>query len=248
MQAIEDQNKLRTLRTNESQKINEKKIHRINYLERERLDDLKKKLTEKSFRDLSNKYSILIKEKKYNIVKFKKDFDIIMEKNYDFNNPDFKTFFRKVEKKFLNIMYHLEDKNILNDSEFLDKNYLKGKVSYKSNGFAKHQRNFINNKRGNSTLDVNKYHTEISKREEDYNEKKRLYSPLKDEYLRKNANDDWRKLIKNQNEKYLDEKEQMRNTNIKIKNEYKNSLFEQMKEKQVEKKWDEEEEKFYKEK
>ena len=146
MEGIEEQIKIKNIRTNESQKINEKKIHRLNYLEREKLDNLKKKLTERVFRDLSNKYNVLLKEKKYCINNFKKDFDIVMEKNHDFNNPNYMAFFRLVEKSFLNKMFFMEDKNIYNDPDFLNKNFKKQeRINYKSNGFIAHKKNFTNN-------------------------------------------------------------------------------------------------------
>ena len=122
----------------------------------------------------------------------------------------------------------------------------KERINYKSNGFIAHKKNFTNNNRGNSTVDREKYHTEIYKREKDYNESKRLYSPLKDELERKQTNDDWGKLTINESKKYLEEKEKLKIIELKSKNDYKEFLLKQMKEKKVSKKWDEEEEKFYK--
>jgi hypothetical protein len=247
MEGIVDQIKMRNIRTNESQKINEKKIQRLDYLEREKLDDLKKKLNLRVFRDLSNKYNILLKEKKYCINNFKKDFDIIMEKNYDFNNPNYMAFFRLTEKSFLNKMFHIEDKNIYNDPDFLNKNFQKKeRINFKSNGFVAHKNNFFNYKRGNSLVDVDKYHSEINKREKEFNDSKRFYSPLRDELERKQTYDDWGKLSLFESKKYLEEKEKLKKIELKNKNDYKEFLFKQMKEKKNCKKWDEEEEKFYK--
>jgi hypothetical protein len=251
----------------EKDKIKEKENKkRKTYLERELLLEMENKLIEKVFKDLSNKYNILIKEKKYNIIKFKKDLINIMKRNYNFNdpNPDYKQFFNKIEKTFLKIIYQIEDKNIYNDSELnkdieiKDQENSFDKINLNQDGFIDYKRKFsLSSKNKSNSILINNVIKKNCKNrneeenilndenENEYNYNKKKFCPLKNELVRKQTFDDWAKIINSDNKKFLKQKEELKKKNYFDKSNYKNSLFEQMGEKKLIEKLKKEEENFF---
>ena len=246
---------------------------RKNYLERELLFEMENKLIEKVFKDLSNKYNILIKEKKYNIIKFKKDLIYIMKKNYNFNdpNPDYKQFFKNIEKTFLKEINDIDDKNIYNDTELNNDNeerekqrekqrereYSFEKINLKEDGFIEYKRKFSlsNKNRPNSnsnSISINnikknnnnekKY---VLNNENENNFINKVFNPLRNELVRKQTFDDWAKIINADSKNLLKEIEESKKKKNINKSSYKNSLFEQMQEKKSIEKLKKEEENFF---
>jgi hypothetical protein len=82
----------------------------IKSMRKQELENLKIKLFEKIYRDISNKYSKLLYDKDYNLDKFEKHFKREIENSFDFNNPDYLDFFKKVESVFLKEMNKIDDK------------------------------------------------------------------------------------------------------------------------------------------
>jgi len=84
---------------------------KLNYVKREELENLKSKLINKVLKDLNNKYSSIIKDKYinseiYDIIHLKQE----IEKNFDFNIPNYDEFLKKIERIFLKKITTIEDK------------------------------------------------------------------------------------------------------------------------------------------
>jgi len=236
-----------SIKSNDLKSKSSSKIERLTYIEREHLSKLKKQLADKVLRDLANKYYIIIKDKNYNIKNFYFEFEKELEKSYDFNNPDYKIFFRKIENIFLNRMNRLEDKNIFNSDEVIEKNFNKGKGfnNTYNKKFTVDNKNFsfgssFQNKQLENLPNEN-YKQAFVK-----DQIKMFYSPKREELKRKQNEDEWAKLANKDYYKFLEENE---NRKKKLKNsqaEYSNILHEQMKEKEILKKIESEnEKKFY---
>lgn len=82
----------------------------VRYMKAEELDNLKKKLYDKLFNDIKKKYNSLLCDKGYTAQRFIKDFQNQIDNNFDFNNPDYKQFFRRVEKIILKKLSNISDK------------------------------------------------------------------------------------------------------------------------------------------
>jgi len=220
------------IKNNMSKQNGLNRIQRMSYIEREHLIELKKKLTEKVFRDLSNKYYNLLHDKNYNIDTFFKDFEKEMEKSYDFNNPDYKIFFRKIENIFLNKMNKMENKNIFNDNDIFEKEEIKSNKS-KSNKNLKNLENENKNEHQFRKTFTN-YNENVN---DNYNQAlirdqiKMLYTPKKDELKRKYEEDEWAKIVNKDYFKFIEENETQK-LKIKImKLEYSKKLQDQIKSK-----------------
>jgi hypothetical protein len=82
----------------------------VKYINKDELNELKNKLIEKLYRDISKKYHTILVEKEYDVKKFANVFQKEIEKNFDFNNPDYKRFFRTIEEIVLKKLSTIEDK------------------------------------------------------------------------------------------------------------------------------------------
>jgi hypothetical protein len=211
---------------------------RISYLERENLDKLKKQLINKVFRDLSNKYFHLVKDKNYQITNFIKDFEIEMEKNHDFNNPDYKSFFRKIENVFLSKMNLIENKNIYNDSDIFKR---ESRYSQMNINCILNKSKKINDFNYNPALIKNDNEKQAITRDEI----RILYSPRKNELKTKQNEDEWSKIINNDYNKYLIDNEMKKQIEKNHKMQYSQLLLEQINEKKELKKLELEKEKKY---
>ncbi len=236
-----------SFKINTSKQNGLKKIQRLSYIEREHLIDLKMKLTQKVFRDLSNKYYNLLQDKNYNIDNFFKDFEKEMEKSYDFNNPDYKSFFRRIESGFLNKMNKIEDKNKYNDDQILEREenkIYKDKLNSNLNNLTDYYKKNIQGKKSfNRNKDENE--TENYKQALIRDEIKMLYSPKMDELKRKQEEDEWAKIINKDYLKFLQEDQTERQKQKNLKLEHSKILHEQIKSKENLRKSEMENEKKY---
>lgn len=241
---LENPNKERiTIKGNQLSRSSSGKMESLSYLQREKLSYLKRKLCEKVFRDLSNKYYNLIRDKSYDINNFTKEFEKEMEKSYDFNNPDYKIFFRKIENIFLNKMFYLEDKNGFNDCAINDRNS-KEKIE-KANKKNMSQTGFSFGK-GYSIRNLDQYHIEC---ENIKNPTKIVFSSLKKDNLKKRqTEDEWAKIAEKDYKKFLQENEIEKKKAYEKKVQYSQVLESQIKEKENSKKQEiEKDRKYYEE-
>jgi len=192
------------------------------------------------FRDLSNKYYNLLKDKNYDINHFNKDFEREMEKNYDFNNPDYKSFFRKIEYIFLLKMNSIEDKNIFNDSEIIERE--NNKIFNRTQNSNLNNTNKINNNYNKNSI---KNKNENEKQAIIRDEIKLLYSPRKEELNRKQNEDEWAKIVNKDFNKFLLENEFNKQKEKSVKMQYSKILLDQIREKENLKKMESENERKY---
>jgi hypothetical protein len=86
-----------------------KPTQNVKSIQREEINKMKKKLMEKVVKDLKNKYNTLVYDKQFNIGLFEKTLSKNIEKYFDFANPDYLKFFQKIEQIFLKEISRKED-------------------------------------------------------------------------------------------------------------------------------------------
>jgi hypothetical protein len=182
----------------------------IKYMHQEELNKLKNKLLEKLYRDIDNKYKNILNDKGYNIQFFKKEFSKKVENYFDFNNPDYKKFFKQIEKDFLNKMNKIDDikREAMPDQEEIE--YLsnpKRNEAPVTNGFDNPYNSVFNN-------------NEKTKREK-----------LRNLIKHKMEKDEWGIIAKKDHAKYLREQKEKENVYVQKRKEYFETLNQQMKEK-----------------
>ncbi len=204
--------------------------------DRKNLVQLKKNLAEKFFRDLSNKYFKLISDKKYDTNDFYEEFEKELQKSYNFYNPDYKSFFRKLEKVFLNKIQNLDNKNIYNNEDILYKKKFHNKkiktpTPIKIRNNIKFDNCQYKCKRGFSSKNLKRYQNDNDKQAFVKDQINLIYSQK-------------RQLSKHHENKYISSKfsfEENKSNRAKfqdLKMEYSIKLLSQIKEKENKKKLD----------
>lgn len=198
---------------------------KVNFMLKEELEILQKRLFEKIYKDVCNKYSPLLNDKEYDSERFYKDFKNEIEKNYDFNNPDYKKFFVKIEKIVLKKLSKVDDvkREVLPEKQ---------QVEYYSQSQSKSQDNINNDKIKKAYNDYWMYPDKVKNN--------RLGSALK----KKEEEDEWAIVNKYQYDK-LKEEENLHKENLSsAKKTFLESLNKQMKEKEILEKIEKEKEEY----
>lgn len=215
----------------------------IKYIQREELENLKKKLLAKVLRDFNNKYNSVLNDKEVKAQVFTKDLEKEIGKIFDFNNPDYNKFFQKVEKLILNKLNKIQDKKrgaLLNREEVED--IAEGKVNESYPKLIKDDYTQTNNSStGPNTLkqsELNKAITNKNYTPSRYNGTRILLNEYK-----KKENDEWALLIKNDHDDYI-KNNQLKNYELaQMKHNYLENIQKQIEfKKELEKKRKKEEE------
>jgi len=248
------ENKTQTSATLKSVEISRKssnKFERLSFDERQHLIELKKNLADKVFRDLSRKFYKLIRDNNYDLNNFIRDFEKEMKTSYDFNNPDYKVFFRKLENVFLKKMKHLEDKKKLNNDGYSDED-IEFKKSINTNCKVKKKLSMdystYSYGKGYSIKNIDHFKNQNDKHTFVKDQIKIIYSPKKEELIRKRTEDEWAQIINNDYNNYVKENALHKEKAKNLKMEYSKKLLNQIKEKEDQKKMElEKERKFHEE-
>ena len=174
----------------------------LKYKQKQELESLKKKLLLKLARDIKNKYSSLLSDKELEVEFFNKEFQNEIEKHFDFNNPDYKKFFLKVEKLVLTKLDKIQDKKREN---LIQKNEVEELTS--------------------TSLDKK---TKFEKINFNYLPEGKLKRTKLREELKRKEKDDWAKLAKYSCSTFQEEQSKEKENEKKLKSLYKEELMTQI--------------------